>query len=154
MQGLKTEVYGDRLVIRGESAGRTTYRVTLAGAIRDAYDQELGSDETVTFSVTAAPPTLYAPGSGLVVLDPSSKPAFPVYTVNYRSVHVRLYEVSPSDWMAFRVVRLEAGRTDKTPPFPGRLVSSTTVTLSARPDELTETKIDSAGLSRRASATS
>ena len=142
MQGLKTEVYGDRLVIRGESAGRTTYRVTLAGAIRDAYDQELGSDETVTFSVTAAPPTLYAPGSGLVVLDPSSKPAFPVYTVNYRSVHVRLYEVSPSDWMAFRVVRLEAGRTDKTPPFPGRLVSSTTVSLNARPDELTETNID------------
>ncbi|MBE3097148.1 MAG: Ig-like domain-containing protein, partial [Planctomycetes bacterium] len=142
LRGLRSVVHDDRLTVIGESTGRTTYRVTLAAGIRDAFDQEMGADATVTFNVTAAQPSLSAPGGSLVVLDPESAPRFPVYTVNYRTLGVRLYAVSPTDWAPFTTALQEFWRGNKPPALPGRLVSSATIRTTARPDEVTETSVD------------
>ncbi|MBE3071910.1 MAG: hypothetical protein IMZ67_02955, partial [Acidobacteria bacterium] len=90
----------------------------------------------------AAQPSLSAPGGSLVVLDPESAPRFPVYTVNYRTLGVRLYAVSPTDWAPFKTALQEFWRGNKPPALPGRLVSSATIRTTARPDEVTETSVD------------
>ncbi len=65
------EVYGNTMQIRGASQGRTTYRVTLDAGIGDIFGQTLGRNETVTFAVGSAQPTMGMQGGNFVVLDPA-----------------------------------------------------------------------------------
>jgi uncharacterized protein YfaS (alpha-2-macroglobulin family) len=145
--GMKTEIYGNTLMINGTKRGRTVYKVTLAGTIRDQFGQTLGQDTTITFNVTSADPTLSAQGGEFVVLDPSAPPGFSVYSVNYNQLKVSLYSVGPEDWDQYMsYLRSERGYNSdasrKPPTIPGRVVSTQSVAVKGRPDELTETRID------------
>lgn len=141
IQGMKTAVYGNSLVITGIKKGRTTYRVTLDGNIRDTFGQTLGDSAPMTFNVGSAPPALTSSGSDFIVLDPTAKPAFSIYSVNHQSVKVRLYKVEPEDWQAWQTYMRDY-RDDKPVPPPGKLVYSETMPIQSQPDELTESKID------------
>lgn len=142
LPALKVDLYGDRMMVSGRSAGRTAYRVTLAADLRDAFGQTLGQDQTLTFQVTAAPPSLGAAGSGFVVLDPAAGPRFSVFSVNHAALKVRAYAVGPADWPAFQK-HVQSAWSNRAPPAPpGRLVLSRTLPVQGRPDELTETAID------------
>ena len=142
LPALKVDVYGQRMVVSGRATGRTAYRVTLAAELQDAFGQTLGQDEAVDFQVTAAPQSLTAAGNGFVVLDPAAGPRFSVYSVNHDALKVRAYAVGPSDWPAFQKHMQLSWNNTARPEPPGRLVLSKTVPVSARPDELTETRLD------------
>ena len=143
LAGAQIQVYGSTLTIQGRSSGRTTYTVRLAGDIGDIYGQTLGNDQSRTFKVGTAQPSLWAPGDVLVTLDPSaSKPTFSVFTVNYDRLQVRAYAVQPQDWPAFKSYLRDYYRNDQPPAPPGRQVLSETIQVKSRPDEMVETAID------------
>ncbi|HEX9186340.1 MAG TPA: MG2 domain-containing protein, partial [Vicinamibacteria bacterium] len=142
LPGLKVEAWGDTLAIRGTPRGRTTYRVTLAGGLRDAFGQGLEPGRPLEFEVGAAPSALFAPGGDFVVLDPAGGPAFPVLSVNHESLRVEAYAVGPEDWAAWHAYRQRGWRNEKGAGPPGRRVVDTTVRPGGEPDALTETRID------------
>ncbi len=140
IQGLKTQIYGSTLIITGIKKGRTTYRLTLDGTIRDSFGQTLEKSQTLTFNVGAAPASLASSGSEFIVLDPTAQPRFSVYSINHNSLKVSLYKVTPEDWKAFSLF-MRADESRPAPP-PGRLMSTKTVPVTGQPDEMTETRID------------
>ena len=141
LPGAKVNVYGSTLEIQGRSSGRTKYRVTLSRNIRDQFGQSLGKDETVTFDVGSAEPTLWRPGGYLAVLDPAGRPAYSVFTINYERLNVVAYSVTPEDWPAFKSYLQEYARDERVAP-PGQQAFSKTVNTGAKPDEMTEVAID------------
>jgi hypothetical protein len=58
LPGATVDVVGNTITIRGATTGRTTYRVTVSGSIRDTFGQTLGEDVTLTFKVGSADPAL------------------------------------------------------------------------------------------------
>jgi uncharacterized protein YfaS (alpha-2-macroglobulin family) len=140
--GLNVAVYGNSLNIQGRTAGRTTYKVTLSANIRDLFGQTLGKDQLLTFTTTSAEPALSAPGGNFIVLDPSAKPTYSVFTINFDRLKVRAYAVQPEDWPAFQTYMQNYYREGTPPTPPGRQVVNTTITVKAKPDELVETAID------------
>ncbi len=153
ISGLKINLYSNPLHIEGIKKARTTYKVTLDKSITDEFGQTLGTDQTITFNVGAAPPALALSGEGFVVLDPAnSPPKISIYSVNYAQLKVSLYSVAPEDWDKYvqymRYVynysdaakKILAKQGQDTPP--GRLVFSKPLEIKSKPDELTETIID------------
>ena len=142
LPGGKLSIMGETLQIEGQSKGRTTYKVTLKADIADRFQQTLGADQTVTFTVGSAEPVMYASWDNLAVVDPASKPTFSIYTINYNTVQVKAYGVGPEDWPAYLQYLQQASR-DKNPGSPpGRLVLDQAVTVKGELDVLTETPID------------
>jgi uncharacterized protein YfaS (alpha-2-macroglobulin family) len=146
IEGMKTALYGESLVITGVKKGRTVYKVTIDRSIKDTFGQQLEGNNTFTFNVGRAPQMLYSSGSLLSVLDPNGAPHLSVYNVNYNSLKVTLYSVQPSDWNAFleymRGVNNYSTDPKRKPQIPGRQVFSKLVATTGKPDELTETQID------------
>jgi uncharacterized protein YfaS (alpha-2-macroglobulin family) len=147
LPALKTRVYGNSLYIDGVKRGRTTYKVTLDARLKDQFGQTLGSNTSVTFNVGSAPPSLVSSGKAFVVLDPNAPRAFSVYSVNHKTLKVRIYKVAPEDWGTFvRYMRFvydyyEDTKQKQTVP-PGVLVSSKTVQVKPDPDAMVETRLD------------
>ena len=142
----QVNVYGQTLYVNGAKRGRTAYKVTLDPALRDEFGQTLGQTAPMTFNVGPADPALYSTGD-FVVLEPSKDPRFSVYTINYPALKVSMYAVTHEDYNNYvAYMRFISGyysneaRKRTTPP--GRLISSKTVQVQARPDDTVETKID------------
>jgi hypothetical protein len=141
LPGMRTDVLGDTLLVRGTARGRTTYRVTLGAAIRDVFGQALERETTLAFAVGPAPERLSAPGGDFVVLDPAGAARFPVYSVNHEALRVRVYAVGSEDWPAWYAYRRAGWRNERATP-PGRLIHSTETRVAAPADTLAETWID------------
>ncbi len=138
---LKSAIYGNTLNISGIKRGRTSYRVTLDPAMRDQFGQTLGQISPIVFNVSSAPAALAGPDKQFVVLDRSAPPRLSVYSINHSTLKVRLYSVGPEHWRQFLdYMRSGDDRTPRTPP--GRLALSKIVTVTAKPDEMAETRID------------
>jgi uncharacterized protein YfaS (alpha-2-macroglobulin family) len=143
LPGATLDLIGNTITIRASTAGRTTYRVTVSGSIRDTFGQTLGKDTRLEFKVGSAEPALFGPEQTLVTLDPASKkPVFAVYAINHNSLEVRAYEVQPSDWPAFKTYLQQVYQQDRLPEPPGRRVIDQTLKLDAAPDALTEVSVD------------
>ncbi len=50
--GMSVNLIGDTLTISGATQGRTTYKVTMSGEIKDTFEQTLGGDKQLTFKVS------------------------------------------------------------------------------------------------------
>ncbi|HLG14839.1 MAG TPA: DUF6049 family protein [Blastocatellia bacterium] len=141
--GMKTELYGNTLMITGVKRGRTQYRVTLDAGIRDQFGQTLGDSAPLVFDVKSAPRALASAGGHFVVLDPSAQPRYSVYSINHTSLKVQLYSVGPEHFGSFleylRVIENERVRATTA---AGSLVLSKTIEIKALPDVMTETRID------------
>ncbi|MCC7352965.1 MAG: hypothetical protein IT330_04345, partial [Anaerolineae bacterium] len=135
-------LYGNTISLRGRTQGRTTYKVTLSAAIQDQFGQALGKDQTLTFTTGSSPSAITSSGGPFVVLDPSGKPAYSVFTINYKGLNVQAYAVQPEDWAAFQTYLREYNRKETPPTPPGRRVLSKSIPISGKADELTETAID------------
>jgi uncharacterized protein YfaS (alpha-2-macroglobulin family) len=141
--GLIVNAYGDTLEISGSTQGRTTYEVTVSGQIEDYFGQTLGQDETRTFQTGPAQRFLTGPNRNFVTLDPSApRPVFSIYSVNYDSVRVRVYGVTPDDWPAFLRWQSEESYKDRPAPPPGEELLSRNLRIEAVEDTLVETQID------------
>ena len=138
---LKSAIYGNTLNISGIKHGRASYRVTLDPEMRDQFGQALGQTTPMVFNVGSAPSALAGPNKQFVVLDPAAPPRFSVYSINHNSLRVSLYTVGTENWSQFLAfMRNRNDRTPRTPP--GKLALSTIVTVTAKPDEMAETRID------------
>ncbi len=136
-------ISGSDLAIFGVSAGRTTYRVTLDAALPDRFGQTLGQTETVTFRVGSAEPVFHAPWERFIVLDPASDGVFSVYTINYDTIKVQAYAVTPEDWPAYlEYLRAFERDINATPTPPGQRVIDTRIATRGAADALTRTDID------------
>ena len=144
VEGLNIYPSGNYVYFQGYKKGRTTYKITVGGALKDMFGQTLGKDATATIKVGAAPVSLYAQGGNMVVLDPTAKPAYSVYSTNQPSVKVKIYQVQPTDWAQFQeyVRRINYDDDTKRPTIPGKLVVNKTVSIESKPDEMVETRID------------
>ena len=143
LPGATVSVFGNSITIRGATEGRTTYRITVDGAIGDIFGQTLGADETLRFRVGPAEPLLVGPEEILVTLDPAAdSPALTLYSINYNRLQVQAYAVEPDEWLAFKNYLRDYYNQEIPPDPPGRLVLDETVTLEAAADTLTETDID------------
>ena len=119
LPGAEFALYINTLQIRGNSKGRTDYRVTLKEGITDIFGQTLAEDQTVTFKVGSAEPTMAVPSEMFTVLDPAAAPSYTVYTINYGTLFVRAYRVQPEDWPAFQQYMVKAMRQE-SPGDPRR----------------------------------
>ncbi|MGH9832733.1 MAG: alpha-2-macroglobulin family protein [Blastocatellia bacterium] len=149
LPGIKVNNFGHAIQIQGQSKGRTVYTVTLDASLRDIYGQTLGANKTLTFRVGDAMPNLAATAEGLTVLDPFGQPNFSIFSVNHQQLKVSLYAVSPEHWSQFTTFMRDAqqwayrqGRRSQPMPAIGRLISSKTIEVASKQDELTETPID------------
>lgn len=135
---------GNYVYFQGYKKGRTTYKITVGGALKDSFGQTLGKDATATIKVGAAPVSLYAQGGNMVVLDPAAKSAYSVYSTNQASVKLKIYQVQPTDWAKFQeyVRRINYDDDTKRPVIPGKLIVNKTLAIANKPDEMVETRID------------
>jgi uncharacterized protein YfaS (alpha-2-macroglobulin family) len=142
ISGISIDNFGTMLQISGATVGRTTYKVTVDGDIRDIFGQTLGSDQTLTFTTGSAQQRLFGTRNALVTVDPSTDaPYFTVYSINYKRLRVRAYAVTPEDWSAYLEFYNDRWR-DPPPTAPGREVLSTIIAVQGEDDALVETSID------------
>jgi alpha-2-macroglobulin len=140
--GMRVVQSHSHVSVMGMTKARTTYKVTVGASITDEFGQQLGKDDTRTFSVGNAHPTFYGP-SGLVVLDPAAqKPTLDFFSTNYDSLKVKLYKVQPGDVAAFGRYMREQWRRDNRPTPPGTLAFDQMIKTRIAPNELVETQID------------
>ncbi len=135
---------GNSIIIDGLKPARKTFTVTVSGALKDNFGQTLGQDVKAVFKTGAMPQALYSQGGNFVVLDPNSKPAFSVYSTNFKQLKVKIYKVEPGDWTQFQEYVRRINYDDKTtkPTIPGKLVSDKVISLKNQPDEMIETRLD------------
>ncbi len=144
VEGLDIVPGGNFISIQGYKKGRATYKVTVDGNLKDIFGQTLGQTATATFNVGSAEPGLFSQGGAMVVVDPTAKPAFSIYSTNYSSVKAKIYSVQPQDWAQFQayVRRINYDDSTKRPTIPGKLVADKIVSIKNLPDEMVETRVD------------
>jgi uncharacterized protein YfaS (alpha-2-macroglobulin family) len=135
---------GNYVYIQGYKKGRTTYKITIDGAVRDTFGQTLGQTATATIKVGSAESNLYAQGGAFTVLDPTAKLSYSIYSTNMPAVKVRVYAVEPKDFSQFQKYLQYVNYDDDTkkPTKPGRLISDKVVNIERKPDEMVETRVD------------
>ncbi len=134
---------GQYLGVSGFKPGRRKYTVTLKAGLKDIFGQTLGKDQSYSFDVGAADPTLTAASGEFIVLDPKSGPQFTFYSINYDAVRLKAWKVVPADWDAYREYMDDwryYGKKRKTPP--GRKLIDVEVKIKSKPDELIQTNLD------------
>lgn len=139
----ETNVYGDRIAIGGIKQPGTTYRVTIDKSVTDIFDQQLGKDETVTFTIGAKIPQLALSANEFSVLDPAAPRQISLYSVNLETVRVSLYKPQPADWFQFQsYVQMRAQNQNKEIVMPGALIYSRQLDLQTPGNQIAETIID------------
>ncbi|HEY0461441.1 MAG TPA: Ig-like domain-containing protein, partial [Pyrinomonadaceae bacterium] len=145
IENAKIEASGTVIVIKGKKTPNTVYKVTLSGEAMDFYRQKIGQDITVEFKVGTEPALFFATASDLMTLDPNGKPEFSIYSRNQPGFKVRLYSVTPDDYLSFRPVLRDYYNTSRrsVPSVNfGRLIFEKTFETGASVDAFTETRID------------
>ncbi|HTH38040.1 MAG TPA: Ig-like domain-containing protein, partial [Pyrinomonadaceae bacterium] len=143
VEGLQIYPSGNNIYFQGYKKGSTTYKITIDGGLTDNFGQTLGQPAVATIKVGPAPQNFYAQGGSMVVLDPTSKPSFSIYTTNHSNARVRMYRVTPEDWYQFTQYFRRLGYDDgQRPAIPGTVISDKVVPIKSVPDELVETRID------------
>lgn len=140
---LAIDVSGSSLGLSGATSARTTYTVTLDGALRDVFGETLGDDVELEFRVGSAPPTLVGLQEEWITTDPgATTPQVSVSSVNHDEIRVRVWAVTPEQLPEFREYQ-DALRSGIEPDEPAwSAVLDDTVAIEAAPDEWTETTID------------
>ncbi len=138
---------GNTIAIDGAKPPRKSFKVTVDGALRDAFGQTLGQQISATFNVGGAETSFGGAGGNLVVLDPFAAPVYSIYSTNYAAARVKIYQVQPTDWNQFsRYLRYTNNYDEgKRPAMPGKLVSDAALKIKNTPDEFVETLVDLRG---------
>jgi len=139
---MRVEVYGQNMVIMGPTKGRTKYEVTLDESIPDMFGQRLGKSQSFTFRVDTAPESLWAQGSGLVVLDPAAGADFAIYSINHKKLRARAFAVEPGDWREYLAMLERMGRDSRDVKPPGRKIFDKELSIRKDDDTMVETLVD------------
>jgi alpha-2-macroglobulin len=143
LPGMAVQLFGAEIRVTGESRANTQYRVTLAPALRDRFGQLLQEPRSVTIRVGAPQPVIMLPGAPFIVLDPDGPPRVMVHSQGQRALRVRIYRVTPEQWLDFGAALERWQRTQGvTLTPPGTQVSSSVVEPVGGATEFAETAID------------
>lgn len=143
VEGANIYPSGNFIYIDGVKKGRTTYKITIDQSVGDTFGQTMGKVATATIKTGSAPPNFYSQGGTMMVLDPSAKHFYSIYTTNHGAAKVKIYKVTPEDWNGFTQYYRRINYDDGVkPPMPGRLVFDKTIAIKNIADELVETRID------------
>jgi len=142
--GLSADVYGDTLNLSGLTKGKTSYKITFSGSLKDVYGQTLGKDEVRTINVGPSERMLSSTLGAMIVLDPMSKKRrVPVYVMNYPELEVELYKVDPAKhWSEYQRYVREHWQDDGPKTPPGERVFAKTIPTGMTPEELSQVDID------------
>jgi uncharacterized protein YfaS (alpha-2-macroglobulin family) len=158
----KFSIDGNTLeLVEGYRKTRTTYKITVSGALKDEFGQTLGKSVSAEFKTSADEPQLSyeKQGTDFITLDPAAKPVFSVYSTNYPRLSVKLFAVKPEDYEAFYLLkkeendqnyRVSSGLSEeyyRSKQYEklatvGKLVYEKTVKVKSPPDSSEETKIN------------
>lgn len=141
LANMEVRVQSHGIYINGVSKPRTQYKVTVGAGLKDEFGQTLGRDVTLTMHIDKAHPVLGASSGLMSVLDPALDGHFPVYSINYSEMRVRVYQVELADWPLYLQFMREHYRDDKKSP-PGKSVYDEKLKIDSVDDELTHTRID------------
>jgi hypothetical protein len=139
---MRIDVWGNSLVIEGPTKGRTKYEVTISESLPDMFGQRLGKQETARFKVGEAPQSLWAQGSGLVVLDPAAGADFAVYSTNHTKLRARAFAVTPSQWRDYLKMLERVGNDSRDLSPPGKRVFDKEIAVKRDDDAIVETAIN------------
>ncbi|MCY7348670.1 MAG: Ig-like domain-containing protein, partial [Pyrinomonadaceae bacterium] len=144
VEGLNIYPSGNYIYFDGYKKGRTVYKATVDASLKDVFGQTLNAPAAAIFKVGSAEQSLYSQGGTMILLDPTARAAYSVYSTNHNSVKVRIYSVQPTDWQQFQgyLRRINYDDDKQKPTIPGKLVSDKIVQIKNTPDELVETRID------------
>lgn len=143
LPGARIEVSGDGIAITGNTQAGTTYAVTFAADLRDAFGQALAEETAVTFEVTEALPMFAGPDLEFVTVDPGlGTPGITVTTVNQDELSLTVWAVTPDDYADYREYRQRFWSGER-PPMPSwQLLRDETITIDGEPNRPTPTFID------------
>lgn len=145
IENLKVYLQGPSIILSGPKSGKTDYKVTVSGELRDQFGQSLGRPTTVTVSTDRAPKTLSHGFDLMTVVDPTVAATLPIYSTNIDALKLEVYKVTPKDWPAyldFLKNRRRGDPKDSKATLPGERLASTTVSLKGQPDALVLNAID------------
>jgi uncharacterized protein YfaS (alpha-2-macroglobulin family) len=145
LPGLVVGAAGTVIDIRGATAARTTYEVTVPQGTTDVFGQALAADETTSVEIGPAVPMLLPFPQPFVTLDPlAEQQAVGVSSTNHERLHVQVFEVSPSDWrdyLEYLSEEVYSGRDDvDRPDWP--VLVDTEIPTGNDPDRMGETAVD------------
>jgi hypothetical protein len=141
--GTEANVYSTWIGIGGVKQPDTTYRVTIDKSLSDVFDQQLGTDETVTFRVGAMSPRFALSADAFTVLDPAAPRQISLYSLNLQTVRVSLYKPQPQDWFQFKsYAQMRAQNQNLNVVMPGQLIYSRQLDLQTPGNQIAETIID------------
>ncbi len=142
--GASITVQWNDIYIQGETAGDTTYHVTIPGTLTDVFEQTFGQDTTLDFEVGPATPLIQEVERQFLTLDPLAEgQTFPVVVRNHDKLRVRTYSVGPDDWQEFQnhlERRYNSDGPVRPPNFP--LLSDEVISTDAADDIRSEVRID------------
>lgn len=141
--GLRAEVAGHQLIVRGATSGNTTYTVSVAPELTDVFGQTLGELYRAEFEVGEAQPFLTGPNRRFVTTDPfAAAPSLAYTTVNHDELYVTAWQVEPSEYPDFLsyLDSLYDRDAPRDPDWP--LMMEAVIDVDADDDEITETVVD------------
>lgn len=142
---MKVRMSGDSISIEGAKKGRSTYKVTVNGKLKDTFGQTLGDAVTVEMVTDQAPKTLFSGFENLTVLDPTVAPTLPLYSTNVDKLTMVVHKVEPKDWVAYQTYQSNRWRRKDDPDYgklPGKQIAKTTVALKGEADTLANNSIE------------
>ncbi len=97
-------VGSNEIQIRGEKKPNTVYKVAVSGKAADLHKQTLSKDVAATFKVGKSQPIFNGDGDEFLTLDPNGKLRYSIYSRNHKSFNVKVYSVTPDDYVRYRKV--------------------------------------------------
>ena len=140
---------GSSITISGRKKGKTKYTVTVKAGLKDVFGQSLAKDATAEHFVGRATPAFFEEDRPMRVQDPGGVAESLAFTVNHKSLNVKLYQVTPQDFAAYEKWRMDWDYRQKLTTPPGKLLLTKVVNTKNAPDDLVETKIDLAPALKR-----
>ncbi len=140
--GMTVTVKHRALVIAGQTRRLTDYTVRIDGALRDVAGDTLGAAVERKIRVGTAEPWFSARDEELTVLDPAADGKLAVKSRGYTSLDVRVYAVTPDDWVAYLGGRETYWGERKKQKLPGKRVFDGRVAVSGDPEVVSETRLD------------
>ena len=144
IENLNVYPSGNQIIVSGYKKGKTSYKISVDTRLKDVYGQTLVAPANAIMNVGSAEKSLYSQGGLMVLLDPTAKPAYSIYSTNHTQVKVKIHKVEPTDWQQFQnyVRRINYDDDTVKPTIPGKLISDKIVSIKNTPDELVETRLD------------
>ncbi len=100
--GASVTAFGNQIEVRGATRRGTSYEVRVSGALRDAFGQSLGEDQTRTFEVGDPMPMLVPFPRAVITTDPFlDEPVLPIVSTGNETLEVTVHEVTTEDIGAY-----------------------------------------------------